>query len=791
MYLYPDDIAESLEFDKILQLCSKYCFSEMAKADLLSCRPISDKNQIATWLDEVDAVKKLGEEGKSLPIGHFEDIKDDIRLLKKIGYILEVESVLRLRIIAVVSQELLNLFKSAELVEYPLLQAFAANIIDLSELIKKIEQVFDLDGELRPDASPELLKISRTIRSKNKELDKVFDQIASGFKKQGLLTDNVESYRNGRRVLSVPVENKRKVKGIIHDESATGKTTFVEPESVIEINNTIFELDNEKRVEVRRILKGLCNDLRPFQEDLLINFQFLIRLDIIQAKAKFAIEMEANRPFISDSYGFKIKEAYNPYLLLKNKNENKETVAFDFEFHGANRLLLLSGPNAGGKSITMKAVGLIHLMLQSGFLVPVDANSKISIFHKMMADIGDQQSVDDDLSTYSSRLKNMNAFLEKADDKTIVLIDEFGSGTDPKIGGAIAEAILRKLNYNKVYGLITTHYSNLKYFAFKTKGILNGGMLFDTDNLKPSYQLKLGKPGSSFAYEVAEKTGIPKDVLRYARHKTGKNEKAIDELLINLQSQKASLDEKVEEVATRERQLDKLIKSYTQLQSELEYQRKKVKLQKRQQNLVQVGKENKELEQLMRELKKAENVAEAKKVIKEKRQDREGIVEEISQLKNEIYYRKEFQPEEFKVGGYAKMREGDTTGEILSIEKNKAELAVGNFKMKVALVDLIPTVAPIEVNHRRSVQTSVTRNASLETKLDIRGYTVTDAIDFVQELIEQSLIQNKDMVKIVHGKGTGALKKAVHKKLKEYKNIKKVWHPEEKFGGAAITYVRL
>ena len=373
-------------------------------------------------------------------------------------------------------------------------------------LSSEIDRILDDEGNVRPDASIELSQISKRINKKERELDSTFKQVADRAKKSGYLADTVESLRNGRRVLTVSAEHKRKIGGVIHDESATGKTVFLEPIEVQMINNEIVNLYADRRKEIYKILSLLCMHLRPYA-DALVKVEYIVtQLDIIHAKARLAILLDADKPKVTGKASFGYRAAYNPVLYIKNKKLGIPTIPFDLDLHTPNRILVLSGPNAGGKSVTLKTAGILQLMLQSGMLIPCDPNSKIGIFDSIYTDIGDQKSMEDDLSTYSSRLKNMKYFLENANEKSLILIDEFGSGTDPNVGGAIAESILRQLNFNKTNGVITTHYSNLKYFAFKTKGILNGSMEFDTQSIRPTYHLIVGKPWNSFAYEIAEKT---------------------------------------------------------------------------------------------------------------------------------------------------------------------------------------------------------------------------------------------------------------------------------------------
>ena len=625
MFFEPKDLKEKLEFNKVLELLQRECVGELGVEAVNLIEPEIELEKIYRLLKEVDEFKATFKEKIYIPVSVYFDILEDAKLLAIDGYVLSEESLQRIAKNLWAYKKINNFFKGDRIERYPFLFDLVRDIPFEDYLITDIEKVIDEEGKIRPDASPNLLVIRRSINNKNKELEKVFRVVINKYRNQGWLSDNVESFRNGRRVLSVPSENKRKIRGIIHDESTTGKTAYIEPEEVIEINNDIFDLETEERKEIYRILKALSEKLRPFTNIFKIYQQVLVKFDVIQAKARLAKIMDAHLPVLLPKPHFKIIKGRHPLLYVKNKNLDKRTVPFDLEFKNQNRILLLSGPNAGGKSITLKSVGLIQLMLQSGMLVPVDENSEIGLFNKIFTDIGDQQSIEDDLSTYSSRLQNMHSFLQHADEYTLVLIDEFGSGTDPNIGGSIAEAILRELNHKQVLGVITTHYSNLKIFAFKTAGIVNGSMHFDKDTLSPTYELYVGRPGSSYAFEIAQKSGLDAHIIDYAKHKTGKDEKAVDQLLIDLQREKQEYEELLLTLKDKEDKLDKLVKSYEFMFRELEGKRKKLKLEIKEQEWIQKTADNKLLENLIREIKEKQDIAMAKRLSLEVKEQRRAV----------------------------------------------------------------------------------------------------------------------------------------------------------------------
>ncbi|MEM9259411.1 MAG: Smr/MutS family protein, partial [Bacteroidota bacterium] len=487
-----------------------------------------------------------------------------------------------------------------------------------------------------------------------------------------------------------------------------------------------------------------------------------------------------------------LKEALHPLLYLKNKPYGKKTVPFDLKLTGKNRLLMLSGPNAGGKSITMKTVGLLQLMIQCGLLVTADAESEMGVFKNLFADIGDQQSIEDDLSTYSSRLKNAKDFLKSADEATLVLIDEFGSGTDPASGGAIAEGVLDGLNYRKVFGVITTHYSNLKIFAYKTKGILNGGMHFDQETLAPTYELKVGRPGSSYAFEIAHKTGLPKRVMDYARRRAGKNERAVDQLLVDLQREKAESEELLRDLEQKQKTLDALTRTYEELHKGLEVRRKRLKLEAKEQALEETAKYNKEMENLIRKLREDKKIEEAKERAKELRAKREEISEEVNELVEDIYYAPTNKPEKpIEVGDFVRLRAGGATGEVETLDKKKATVIVGDLRLTVKIRDLEPADDPLKLRREKSVSSNLNSTATFSNKLDVRGMRYEEVLATTEAFVDRALMSNANQLRIVHGKGTGTLRRAVRQKLAEYNHNFTLSTPPREAGGDGVTIVEL
>lgn len=791
MLLYPKDLREKLEFNKIADYLKRECVSDMGRNYFNELEILSDLNRIQQLLDETEEYKKALERGEHYPFGSFEDITQDVIMLRKEGYSLDIDSIRNIHRIVSLGLDLTTYFQNPERAKLSPLIIMITNAIMIDrKLVDEIDRVLDEDGDVRPNASEALLKISKSIRVKEREVDQIFNSALELFKSKGYLVDTYESIRNGRRVLTVAAEHKRKIPGIIHDESATGKTVYIEPENIINLNQQVYNLYAERRSEIYKILRTLCDYIRPYADALLVVQHTLVKIDTIKAKAQFALKIRAVKPIVQQKPVFGFKMAYNPVLFIKNEAVGIPVIPFDLELHGNNRILILSGPNAGGKSVALKSVGLLQLMLQAGLLITVDENSKFGIFNKIFVDIGDQQSIEDDLSTYSSHLRNMKKTTEEADKTSLILIDEFGSGTDPKIGGAIAEAILKNLNYKKVFGVITTHYSNLKYFAFKEHGLVNGSMEFDKEHLLPTFRMFIGKPGSSFAYEIAKKTGLDDRIIKYAQQKTGKNEKAIDDMLITLMAEKKENEDKMSALLEKEDRLDRLINSYGNMNTDLEIKRKKLKILTKEASTRSVMEQNQEIKKILREIKHSKDEEKAIQTAIDLKKKQETALKELESLKMEAFaHEVAHTSQKIKVGTFVRLRDGTSTGEILSIDKNIAEVQMGFLKLKMPIVDLIPIKEPIEIR-KKSINIITSSNERIDTKIDIREYTKLDALQMLQEFMDRALMNNAFEIKIIHGIGTGVMRNEVRKMLKQYKDIKEVWHPEPEQGGEGVTFVR-
>lgn len=787
----PQQTREQLEWDKIIAHVVTFTKGQGGK-DLIYRGQIAGNIQsLSQALDRVNDIVRMLADNELFDLYAYEDITNDLFMLAKKGFVLEVDSVHRIMSVLTNYDAFWNYFKPAKKKEYSAIFELGAIEFYNDGPIKKILKVFDEEGNFKPDASPELVKLHKKIERTNRQVDSEFNKILLTYKKRNLLSDTEETLRNGRRVLVLPVENKRKIEGVIHDQSATGKTVYMEPQDLMMLNNELFSLDNDLRAEIYRVLKNLSQDLREDLDMIEMCYRRIIELDSVRAKGIFSNLLGGTLPKLVDKPVLHLKEVRHPLLLLQEKESKQKTVEFDLHLKNENRLLLISGPNAGGKSVTLKAVGLIHLLLYHGFLIPVHEDSTIGIFRKIYTDIGDQQSIDEGLSTYSSHLTNLSRILDGADHETLVLLDEIGSGTDPKLGGAIAEGILKGLLVKKCLGIVTTHYSELKVFAFRQKGIVNGAMLFDKANLKPTYRLKVGKPGSSYAFEVAKKINLDERAIRYARKKVGKKENQIEDLLVDLQEGKAILEEQLQWLEKERAKLDKLVKNYETLSKEFQVKRKKLQIRAKEIELKKANDESLELQSLINKLEKEKNLEKArekkKKILKKRNTDSSEIVT----LKKEILAKKR-EDEMIRVGDYVKMIDGDMSGEVLSVKGDKAKILFGLMQMEVPISDVTLANAQLEVNSRRRINVKgVAFESNFSPKLDIRGYKPDDAERTLDVFFDKAILNNVRTLEIVHGKGKGALRKVVLSKMKEFKDLKSYYHPDDEYGGDGVTMIRL
>jgi DNA mismatch repair protein MutS2 len=545
MNIIESEALELLEFYKIKKYVTDFCHSSGAKNKASQISVFANHENLTTELHRVSELKNTFSSDSFFPDIQFQDFRKEASLLGLDGSMLTEEQFLLIKQATEISNTAIRFLKNKKQT-LPYLSQLADELEDNKIIITEIDRIIDFDATVKNSASKELQKIRKDLSEKRRESDAKFDRQVNELRKLGFIRDNEESFFNGRRTLAVLVEYKSEVSGFVHNKSETGKTIFIEPGATININNDIAELEIDERREINRILRELSDTLRPYAFQLKQYDELLIELDFLKAKAKFAQIINATLPSISATSELKLSKAYHPILFLQNKELKKKTVPLNIHLNAENHLVVISGPNAGGKSITLKTVGLLQTMLQSGLLVCVAENSVMSFFKHVLIDIGDTQSIEHELSTYSARLKNMISILKTVNAQTLILMDEFGSGTDPELGGAMAEVVLEELVKSKTFGIITTHFPNVKLLANKLDGVLNGSMLFDLETLDPKYILTVGEPGSSYTFEVAERVGFPKDLITRAKAKIDTDKVDLNVLLAEVQQQKTKLAEAVE-----------------------------------------------------------------------------------------------------------------------------------------------------------------------------------------------------------------------------------------------------
>jgi DNA mismatch repair protein MutS2 len=673
---------------------------------------------------------------------------------------------------------------------YPSLEALFEHIPVEKNILKKIETVLDPKGKIKPNASSTLQRIIGDIAKAEQDVRKRMDSIYKQAQSNNWVADGSLTIRDGRMCIPVLAENKRKLKGFIHDESASGQTVYIEPEEVFTLNNKLRDLEFDKRREIIKILIALTSELRPYTPLLLSYHGFLTKLDFVRAKALFAIEVEGEMPTLIKEAKTKLINATHPLLYLSFKEDKKTVVPLNIHINDNLRIVLVSGPNAGGKSVCMKTVGLLQIMVQSGLLIPVHESSEVGIFDQIFADIGDDQSIESDLSTYSAHLTKMRYFVAHATPKSLVLIDEFGTGTDPQFGGPMAEAVLEVLNNKKVRGIITTHYSNLKLFAGNTPGLENASMLFDNDKMKPMYVLEIGKPGSSYAFEIAQNIGLQPEVLRLAREKTGTNQNRIDSLLVDLEREKKQIYDTKVHLSNQQNKVKNLVAENEKLKLFLDENRKVLIKEAKLEAQSIIKNANKLVENTIAEIKDKQ----ADKIVT--KQLRDNLQKELIQH----HVREEKKPVEkvnpintpIEVGDWVQLNNSDTTGQVLEINRDNLVVALGDLRsvLKKSRVYKISNKQAKKAVQSNSYTGSMSEAiSSFSAELDLRGMRGDNALHEVEKYLDKSIMLGFPFIKLIHGKGDGILRKLIREYLKKYSQVNRVEDEHADRGGDGITYV--
>lgn len=694
MIFFPESALVQLEYDKIKGLLKEQCQTEFAKDKAENLRIHTKKEFIAHELRQSEEYKQLLNAAQYFPNDYILNLQKELKLLSIPGAVLSGEQFLEIRKLPESINKIFRWFDKDRKVVYPSLFKVIENTEYEKNIIVLIDEVIDESGHVKDNASDDLLHIRQQLSRKRNELRRVFDRIVQKLSKAGLVTDTAEAFLNGRRVVALFAEHKRQVKGILHGESDTRKTSFVEPEETIELNNDVFALEHEESREVYRILRELTQKLSKYSGLLQIYHANLGEYDFIRAKGKLAVVLNANHPLIVDRAHVHLIQAYHPLLLLYNQKSNKPVYPVTLTLDGKSRILLISGPNAGGKTVTLKTVGLLQLMVQSGLLVPVHPDSEMGIFKQLMIHIGDTQSLEFELSTYSSHLKNMKYFMENANGKTLFFIDELGSGSDPNLGGAFAEAILEELVKKHSLGIVTTHYLNLKIMANKTAGIFNGAMAFDENNLLPMYKLMIGKPGSSYTFSIAERIGLEPRIIKRARQLVDEDQFRLDKLLNRT-------EQDLQVIEREKKELQRLMKDNERMKKEMEalIQKEKhhqqVELLKHQNKITEdriayLKDMERKLKQVVFDWKKAEAKEDKKELIKQLQGllFTQQVKQKDEKVKKKISSKYEVVGGEITVGQKVLMKKNHQVGEVREIKGKKAVIQLGMVPITVEISDL-------------------------------------------------------------------------------------------------------
>ena len=775
-------------------MLSEHCISAMGLEKVGNVAFSNDINFIIKSLEQTEEFIHLLQTGIPFPVRDFHDLREAFHRVQIDGTCLNVEDLFALKPSLNVLDAILRYGHSESANETPRLKSLIENIFIDRSIFTEVNRLVDDKGEIPDNASTELLEIRQSIRRKRTGIEKRIRQIMSDAKTAGWVDQKSElTVRDGRLVIPVKAGDKRAIRGFIHDESATGQTVYIEPAEIFDTSNEIKELEYAEKREIHRILMAFTRLLRPYLSELRKAWNLLGELDFIRAKALLAQEIGGVKPEIKDTPYFNWQQARHPLLEKKLKAQDKQVVPLDLKLDETDRILVISGPNAGGKSVCLKTTGLLQYMLQCGLMPPMRVDSQCGLFENLFIDIGDEQSILDDLSTYSSHLINMKALLEHADEKTLFLIDEFGTGTEPQLGGAIAEAILLELNKKKAFGMVTTHYANLKLLADNHEGIINGAMLFDTRFMQPMYLMMTGKPGSSFAFEIAKKIGFPKQILDEAANITGDQHLKFEKQLQQLEVDKKAIRKKEQDLRIADQLLTEVVEKYKGLLAELESKKKQYLRDAAAEAQELIQKANSQIERTIKEIKEAQ--AEKTKT-KEIRQNLEKTKEEIAQKAKEVAEAKKKEEAEvvLTVGDTVCIEEMQVVGEILSISDTDATILFDSIRLRTS-PDKLRKVSRAEARKtQRRWQKGIAEDLSekaehFELTLDVRGKRAEEALDIVDKYLDEAKLLSIKEVSILHGKGNGILRKLIREKLSHNHDVERFCDASLETGGTGITRV--
>lgn len=838
--IYPSNFENKIQFSEIRSLLKGYCLCQLGKDKVDEMAFSGDVAVINTMLRQTREFRRLQDESDDFPLQFFFDMRESVKRIRLEGTHLEENEIFDLRrsletIAAIV--RFLDRGSDEGVYDYPTLHELTEGVLTFPEILRRIDQILDKYGKVKDSASPALADIRMQLHKAEGSVSRTLYSILRAAQSEGLVDKDVTpTVRDGRLVVPIAPGLKRKIKGIVHDESSTGKTVFVEPTEVVEANNRIRELEAEERREVVRILVDFTKLVRPYVNEIIYAYLLLAEIDFIRARAEFAALVGGIEPEVQAAPVIDWISSRHPLLWLALKKQDKPVVPLDITLTRDRHILIISGPNAGGKSVCLKTVGLLQYMLQCGLSVPMSERSTVGVFKNLMIDIGDEQSIENDLSTYSSHLLNMKNMMRQANDGTLLLIDEFGTGTEPQIGGAMAEAVLNQFAKKQAWGVITTHYQNLKHYADSHDGIANGAMLYDRHEMRPLFQLAIGQPGSSFAIEIARKTGIPEEVIKEASEMVGSDYIQSDKYLQDIVRDKRYWENKRQNVHQREKELERTVARYEKEIADLEQSRKDILRMAKEQAEELLKESNKKIENAIREIRESQAEKEETKRIREELNEFKAGVSEIDAKANDdliakkirqIQERKERHKKHkdekaererqaaaklreaaskaakkegrnLEVGDSVKIKGLSTVGKIESMDGKNATVIFGGMRTKMPAsrleyVDMAEAkkedVAPVFNVSRETRETIDNRKLNFHQDLDVRGMRGDEALNAVMYFIDDACLVGMSRVRILHGKGNGILRQLIRQYLATVPSVTSFRDEHVQFGGAGITVV--
>lgn len=831
--IFPDHFEQKIGFDQIRQLLKSGCSSSLGEDKVENMSFSAQYETIQELLNRSDEFLKIKNSPDAFPDCNFFDLRPSLKKTRIEGIWLDESEIFNLRRSLDSIRMIVHYFKSEDKSKlFPCIALIAQETPVFPEVIKRIDSILTNTGELKDNASPELSGIRREMTSTMNSLSRRLHQIMKQAQAEGFVEkDTAPSMREGRLVIPVSPAFKRKIKGIVHDESATGKTIYIEPEELVEANNRIRELQNEERREIIRILTKFTDTIRPEASEMVISYEFLAEIDFLDSKAKLSLKLGAIKPRFDNEPCLEWEKAIHPLLDLSLRKQSKKVVPLSISLNEKNRILIISGPNAGGKSVCLKTVGLLQYMLQCGLMIPIHDSSRTGFFERIFIDIGDEQSIENDLSTYSSHLLNMKYFLKHSQQKTLILIDEFGTGTEPKIGGSIAEACLDRFNKQKAFGVITTHYSNLKHYADDHEGVINGAMLYDRHEMRPLFTLEIGRPGSSFAVEIARKIGLPEDVIAEASAKVGSDYIDMDKYLQDIVRDKRYWENKRQQIRIQEKKSEELSNQLEQDLLELKNKRKEILTGAKTEAQRILSDTNAIIENTVRGIKESQAEKEKTKILRQELLDfklkvnddnevsDEKLIRKIQKIKrkedskiNRLNENKKNKADHevrnetnkvlpkkvtFNVKDNVCLKGQQSVGIILSIKDEKAQIAFGQIKSTVLLTNLEHSLKKKEKDNpytslgKKTSDELREKRLNFKQEIDVRGMRGDEALQTVMYYIDDAIMTGVARVRILHGTGTGVLRQMIRQYLGTVNGVKDYHDEHVQFGGAGITVINL